>query len=96
MTKIKVSGGMDKNWIQKVRNSSAANYAVEREYRKVKDLAERKSKAAVKSGFKHHYGSKKLSGSWGDTWLIWGMSPVARKRTEILKRSAAKNLQERK
>lgn len=86
--KTKLQGGMSKNWLQTVRKSPGVSRAVKKSYDSLKQGAEAKASARWRTGFKYHYGSKKFSGSWGDTWLIWGMSPMARKNTQFLKHSA--------
>lgn len=78
--KMTIEGGMKKNFISQIAKSEDVNTAVYGTFRRVKDSLEAKAKSADPNGnMPEHYGSRRYSGKWGSTWVIWARSELARK-----------------
>lgn len=84
MADVKVTGGMSKLWISQIRKSKEVSMVTKEVASDAKKQAERVMKGLYPDTFDYFYGSVKLSGKWGDTWVLFPVTPMSRKHTEYL------------
>ena len=91
---VEITGGMDPKFISTIARSAGVSSVVDATYSDVKNRLEARAKAAARgTRMRYQYGSRRRSGSWGRTWIIWAMSPLARAKKDWIRRTArgAKN-----
>lgn len=100
--KVELKGGMSPTFISRIGKSTAVNRQMKDSYEGVKKKLEAKASAKDplqgKRTGKYHYGSKLKRGKWGSTWLLWAITPTAKKNTRWFKTaiSAQKNITKKK
>ena len=91
MARTKVSGKMDRNWLQKIGKSSKITDTVRSTWQETKHVAEANIDIlGYRTGEPfYHYGGRRPTVStsstvWGATGTIWAESPMARTRLDSL------------
>jgi len=76
--KVKVKGGMDKNWISTLRKDPRVEAHIVKKGEEFKRSMETKIDAKAAGRFQGpHFGSAEVPSGWGKSFVIWAISPTA-------------------
>lgn len=79
-TRVKLIGSRsNRTWITEyVANSNFVEDALKENFFDLKRRSEAKMKRRYKKFGGFHFGTRRLGGKWGSTYLMWPVSPMAR------------------
>lgn len=101
-TKVKISGGMDRKWMSKIRSSDGVKKVVDKAAENILDEADSDISSIYtghEGGYHYHYKSRKLKDKgWGETHIIYPTSNIAKakKNKKVLISAGNKNASRKK